>query len=269
MPTAIEIAEYRPIMDFFTRTVDQHFNLDAASPIKMLEIGCGPGALTTVIKKHYKDKITITAIDPSDTSIVTAKKETTEDIDFQVSGIFDWNNDVKYDLIFFSKSLHHCVPVDKAVQIAHSLMTDNGIIISEEVFPDDVNPASISWFFDRLDLIKKCGLVKHRHKHEGSHYDWEANLLNEKLSHEDRWIKFGHSDCATSAKVRNAIHAEFGESKVKFDRAIPFYFHFLVLAGLVDTDEGLSALKEFISQEERAIKEGAITALGGNYVIYK
>jgi hypothetical protein len=110
-------------------------------------------------------------------------------------------------------------------------MADKGIIISEEVFPDDLNPTSISWFFDRLDLVKKCGLVKRNKEHTGSHYDWEANLLNENLPHSQRWIKFGHSDCAASDKVRDAIHAEFGESKVKFTRTIPFYFHFLILAG--------------------------------------
>jgi trans-aconitate methyltransferase len=69
------------------------------------------GSFTNLLKENYGDKINITAIDPSPEVVDIAKKRTDQVIKFQAADIFDFKTEKKFDVVMFTKSLHHCLPV--------------------------------------------------------------------------------------------------------------------------------------------------------------
>jgi SAM-dependent methyltransferase len=74
---------------------------------------CSPGDFALILKDRYKDRIQVTAIEPADHDFKLAKEKSTgSDVDFQQSDIFKFESDSKFDLVIFTKSLHHCIPVD-------------------------------------------------------------------------------------------------------------------------------------------------------------
>lgn len=66
-----------------------------------------------ISKETFSDKINITAIDPSDDIEQAFKKSTGSDVQFLKEDIFTYKTDEKFDIVLFSKSLHHCNPVDQ------------------------------------------------------------------------------------------------------------------------------------------------------------
>ncbi|KAI8882980.1 S-adenosyl-L-methionine-dependent methyltransferase, partial [Backusella circina FSU 941] len=212
--------------------IDSHFgSIESSNPITFLEVGCGKGSFTNLLKENYGDKINITAIDPSPEVVAIAKQRTNQPIEFQATGIFDFKTNKKFDVVMFTKSLHHCLPVTKALEIANSLLNENGIIISEEVFGDVIDDATLAWFFDRWDLMTQAGLFYRDYAKDPCDFEWEERLLDTSKSHRERWELFSQADCSTSKSVSQAIYSVFGEKNVKFTPSIAFWFHFPIYAG--------------------------------------
>lgn len=76
---------------------------------------CSPGDFSLIFKDKFKDKVQITAIDPSDDIEQAKAKANGNDVDFQRSDIFKFTSNVKFDLVLFTKSLHHCIPIDQVI----------------------------------------------------------------------------------------------------------------------------------------------------------
>lgn len=101
--------------------------------IKCLEVGCGytkwqqsthrvfitaslmhrPGYFAELLKEVYQDKIKITAIDPSECAISAAKSKASGNVDFRQATITDLGAEQLYDVILFSKSLHHVASLEE------------------------------------------------------------------------------------------------------------------------------------------------------------
>ena len=72
-----------------------------------------PGDFALISKETFNGKINITAIDPSDDIEQAFKKSIGSDVQFLKEDIFTYKSDEKFDVVLFSKSLHHCNPVDQ------------------------------------------------------------------------------------------------------------------------------------------------------------
>jgi trans-aconitate methyltransferase len=66
-----------------------------------------------IFKDKLKERVDITAIDPSDDIEKAKAKSTGTDVQFERGDIFSFKTDQKFDLVMFTKSLHHCNPVNK------------------------------------------------------------------------------------------------------------------------------------------------------------
>ena len=67
--------------DVFFTQYDKHFNLDHDKDMNILEIGCGPGALTESLHRWYPNAI-ITAIDRDSNFIKFAQENITGNNDY-------------------------------------------------------------------------------------------------------------------------------------------------------------------------------------------
>ena len=67
-----------------------------------------------MLKQQYQERIDLTAIDPSEKDIEFASKHNV-DVKYIATTVLDMDveeNREKFDVVVFSKSLHHCDPLD-------------------------------------------------------------------------------------------------------------------------------------------------------------
>ncbi|KAI8335189.1 S-adenosyl-L-methionine-dependent methyltransferase [Chlamydoabsidia padenii] len=182
-------------------------NQPTGSPLRVLEVGCGTGEFAHLLKHHYKDKIEMTGIDPSERAIQTAQNK--PDITFINQPLLDWKADSQYELVFFTKSLHHCHSLEKTVQRAYDFLTEDGLLLVEELEPADINLATIKWFCDRADLLVAANLLN-----TCAH---PSAILDHTLSPQERWNTLiqARSHCHSGIMIKDTILSIFGKDKME------------------------------------------------------
>ncbi|KAI8976028.1 S-adenosyl-L-methionine-dependent methyltransferase [Pilobolus umbonatus] len=231
--TKLKTVQCAPFLTFLAGVVDATiFN---ESKLKVLEVGCGPGDFTVLLKEHYRDLISITAIDPNESDIKEARaKSEGTGISFEIADIFNFKSDTIYDIIIFTKSLHHCVPVDKAMDNAYRLLNDGGLLFAEEIDFDSPDDRSLQWFFDRIDLLYCAGAFAEAQPitETSNHRDkMIAKAFNKSLSIHDRWLNKHRHDLATMKSIKSTIEHHFGEGNVQFSYSAPFFYQMLTHFG--------------------------------------
>ncbi|KAI7882100.1 S-adenosyl-L-methionine-dependent methyltransferase [Mucor mucedo] len=194
----IKFEQNQPLLTYIEQLLEDKFSISSSDRVlKVIEIGCGSGDFTLILKDKFKDKVQVTAIDPSETDLAAAKEKNVDaSVDFQQSDIFKFSSTTRYDLVLFTKSLHHCIPVDQAVKNAYNLLSDDGIFLAEEIYLDRMQTKDTRWFFDRLDLLLKTecmtSLEEAAAKNQPSYKPMVAKLLNSSLPIEERWFRPHH-----------------------------------------------------------------------------
>lgn len=92
----------------------------------------------------------------------------------------------------FTKSLHHCIPVDQAVKNAYNLLSDDGIFFAEEIYVDKMNSKDIGWFYDRVDLLRSADCMKSVEEvlqHTSFNKNKLAQMMNPDLPLSERWFR--------------------------------------------------------------------------------
>ncbi|ORZ01784.1 S-adenosyl-L-methionine-dependent methyltransferase [Syncephalastrum racemosum] len=311
---------HAPFLNFFIGLLDsRHFSSEhSQGPVRILEVGCGSGEFSALVKAHYKERVDAVAIDPSD-AILSVNKDS--GVDYRRGTIEDIK-DEKFDVCLFSKSLHHCHPLEATLKKAFDVLNQNGICIAEEIDWKCVDDKSMAWFTDRLDLINSAKRIQaptvpstghyvhrekdlqhdhahthghdhshdhdhgHSHSHSHSHgighghghgdhhggHNPLQQLLDTSLPGIERWRKIAakiEPHMSNAQQITEALHKVFGEQNVKVAGAMPWFNSFLVEAGLEQSEIGLATLTTFMAQEDRAIQNGIINALGKNFVAEK
>ncbi|KAI8981870.1 S-adenosyl-L-methionine-dependent methyltransferase [Mycotypha africana] len=306
----LKVIQNEPFLKFVEDSLTETFYSKSNDKVvRLLEIGCGPGDFAILLKQKLGSKVEYHAIDPSDDIEQAKAKASTIGVDIQFSKtlIFDFKSEFKFDIVMFTKSLHHCNPIEKAVKIAYDLLNSGGILIAEEIRLEYVNEFSASWFFDRLDLLRAAGLftpADERMKTIGHASKMFTRMLDQSLPAMERWFRphghhhevhdHSHSDChehhhpegehnhkhkqplhrddpegiATSDEVTTVIRKQFGEDATK-TMLVSCFRMFFVFVGLKNTEAGQAVLKELMKQEERDIAAKRLVPFGLNIVAYK
>ncbi|CAO3653996.1 unnamed protein product [Cunninghamella echinulata] len=309
---SIKFIQHKKFLASITEIIDSKFlSAENDKVVRVLDIGCGPGDFATLLKNHYKEKIDLVGIDPSEKDIKEAKTKTTE-VSFYQNGIVDWylehKNEAKFDLVLFTKSLHHCDDLEKSIQSAYDSLSDNGLLFADEMNLHNLDKETIYWFMERLDLIKASGRLgsqeksnhdhghdhQHGHQHHNHSHDnhnhnhnqehghghghghghdsnnFRNKILDETLDPFERFNEFkNHPHIHKPDAVINAFKSIFGAERVKFTNNTPFIYYILIPFGLEDSEAGKNILNQFLIQEERAIANGTIKASGFNVIIEK
>lgn len=189
----IRFVQSEPFLKTLETLLEKNFSLSKNDRVlNVIEIGCGPGDFALIFKDKFKERVQVTAIDPSDDIEKAQAKSTGNDVKFERSDIFKFTSDVKYDLVMFTKSLHHCIPVDQAVKNAYNLLSDDGVFFAEEIYVDKMNAKEITWFFDRVDLLRSAECMKTVEevlKTTSFNKNKLAQMMNPDLPISERWFR--------------------------------------------------------------------------------
>jgi ubiquinone/menaquinone biosynthesis C-methylase UbiE len=212
---------------------------------KILEAGCGEGD----IAYHLQAKgavITAVDIDAEVVPLAIEKGVRVLNMDFlSVKG--------EFDIILFTRSLHHMTDVNTAMQHATCLLKKKGVIILEEFDYTNMDVITAEWFYKSLAQLKKDNLLK-------TEINIPDNPIEQwKESHDHDPALFSGSDMAKAVKLNF--------SRVKVTRG-PYLFRYM--EDLVIQNQDTEKLIEQIYQNEKELIEiGKILPLGIRVVAFK
>lgn len=198
---------------------------------RILEVGCGDGALAALLQA---DGLQITAIDSDSEAVEAARIAGVE------ARLIDWPVPMEreFDAILFTRSLHHIDELDRAVAAARHALRPGGRIIVEDFRAEGGSAVSASWFSDVARALIAEGAL-------------ETSLedLLEKLAPADHDL---HASSAI-AEALNRFDTVAGDAA--------YYFRYLE-PHLRQPEKA----KELLDQELTLIRAGAIHALGKRFV---
>jgi SAM-dependent methyltransferase len=214
---------------------------------RILEVGCGTGELAAHLKHHG---FRITAIDTDEESIQAARLL---GVDARAA---EWPNftDGPFDVVLFTRSLHHIHPLRDAVKSAAECLRADGRIIVEDFAYESTDEQTLRWFASTVRIVAASGLLIEPD-------DLVDEILRKRASLAAWRVNHGH-DLNSAAQIAATLNTMFGSVIVE---NTAYYFRYLLKAlGHSDRRDALGeALAE---QETELISHGAISPLGRRFV---
>lgn len=144
----MELKTYDKFPPFFSFVIDNKFrnifeNMDknvkimgVSNAMKVLEIGCGSGYVTSFLSKAVGTEGSVISVDIQEKMIEKAKRKRgyLKNVDFRVSNASDVNSiaDGEIDLAFLYYSFHEIDKKDEAVKELYRVLKHNGILSIKE-----------------------------------------------------------------------------------------------------------------------------------------
>ncbi|MFD9941758.1 class I SAM-dependent methyltransferase [Nonomuraea sp. NPDC059023] len=164
-----------------------------AAPARVLDAGCGDGALAGALIARGHD---VTAID-LDPSAALAAGVPAKRADLTLY------EDDPFDVIVLSLSLHHMHPLGAALDRAAALLKPGGLLVVDEFAWDWADEAAATWFYDAGTLLGRF---------DGPERDPVT-----------RWRE-AHVDHSPAGDMLDAIAARF---EIRRTRRVPYLFRYL------------------------------------------
>jgi SAM-dependent methyltransferase len=215
---------------------------------RILEVGCGKGELAACLSRHSHD---VVAIDIEPESVAAARRV---GVDSRVAKWPDFD-DGRFDVVLFTRSLHHIHPLDRAVRHAANTLRDNGRIIIEDFAHESADEKTLRWFVSTVRLLEATGLL-------AANDEFLQKVLS-KTETLKAWRQNHEHELHTAAEI-NAQLEKTSSPVIREDAAC--YFRYAANA-VTRTKERNSILQAFAEQEQTMSAEGSIVALGRRFVI--
>jgi SAM-dependent methyltransferase len=132
------------------RYVRAHIPADAK---RLLEVGCGNGVLAARLQQQG---LQVTAVDISRDAVREAGMRGVR----AVEADFLLYEDVPFDVVLFSRVLHHLDSLRAAVDRAADLLRPGGIVIAEEHAIERMDLETARWFYELVWLLEAAEIVR-------------------------------------------------------------------------------------------------------------
>src|SRR4051812_11781452 len=120
-------------------------------PARVLEAGCGRGALAVALQDlGYK----VTGVDRNAEMAAAARERGVHVIEADIHDVSG-----EYDVVLFTRSLHHAESLDDMLAHAATLLAPDGQIIIEEFAWERVDEAAAHFLYDNRAMLVATGLL--------------------------------------------------------------------------------------------------------------
>lgn len=125
-------------------------------PATVLEVGCGRGDLARrLLERGYR-------VTPLDHSLQAVAEAAADGLEVVHAGFLSHEGG-PYDVVLFTRSLHHISPLEQAVDRAARLVAPGGLVVGDEFARERVDRETAAWYFDTRDLVIELGLLPEDH----------------------------------------------------------------------------------------------------------
>jgi len=220
-----------------------------SAPARLLEIGCGNGELARRLQVLGHQ---IIGIDSSPEAVREARQL---GVDVRIA---QWPEfDAKpFDAILFTRSLHHIHHLDEAIVKAASLLKPSGRIIVEDFAFDEIDRATVEWFYGILALLNNCGKLILNDK------DSFGKALLRGNGDFEIWHRDHDHDLHSAVKMFSALKNNFNPLA---ETSAPYVYRYLHLL-LEDDETGYAIASQVFDLEKRLAQTGAIKLIGRRFV---
>ncbi|TQV76067.1 class I SAM-dependent methyltransferase [Exilibacterium tricleocarpae] len=175
-----------------TRETVRFITDHAHNRARVLEVGCGSGEVAEALKTRGHQ---VVAIDTDAAAVARARQR---GVDARVA---HWPQFIEnpFDVIVFTRSLHHIQPLAAALDEAAKLLAPGGAVMVEDFAFDELKPAFAGWFYELLALLEASAALPYP----------DTALREELLA-----VQRGHSlhrdhHLHTATTLRDALSARF------------------------------------------------------------
>jgi SAM-dependent methyltransferase len=282
--------------------------LFASSPsISLLEVGCGTGALASLLQQKYKDKIKYKAIDPNPEVIAKAKQRGVEGA--EACKLEDLNDRELFDVVLFTLSFHHLPSQKEAAETAFRLLKPGGLFIADELGRNLMDLPTATFLYPKMDALEDAGKfptpaswwhLAPEGKKQDFWFRWTSKFMHERpkdgshAHHEAHGHSHGHDHAHAHAHAHAQGHAHGQSDAHKYGMGPHHYlptttemetdiraffpnleitrnahFYRLVCQRFDNTNEGEDIVRQFKKEEDEAIARKEITPIGIRYFAKK
>jgi SAM-dependent methyltransferase len=214
------------------------------APVRVLEVGCGDGAVAHGLAAAGYD---VTGVDEADF------------LHYESSGVFD--------ALLFTRSLHHMSPVGTALGKAHAILASGGLIVAEELAYDRVNIQTARWLYDLESVLIAAALFAAAPGGAADESGPDAISTPAAATEGNplgrwRWEHAAEPPLATGHAILAAARERFELTVVE---EAPYLYRYLC-ERLEPTERGLRIGRRTLELESRLIRERDIAAAGLRFV---
>jgi SAM-dependent methyltransferase len=218
-------------------------------PALVLEVGCGDGVLAKLL---IDAGFSVTAIDKNKEAIEKSGKNGIPAIEVD---FLEYAPNIAFDVVLFSRSLHHIETPPNAVKHACTMLKDNGMILLEDFCAELMDQASALWFFGLKSVLAANGKPQKGYGPKLDDGQVPANPVDVWYAHH-----FGKHSLSDSAQMRRAIECCL---QIAEEHHVPYLYRYFL--DDVEPRQG----EQILRWEQALCDAGALLPLGLRIVAHK
>jgi SAM-dependent methyltransferase len=222
----------------------------AFRPARILEVGCGNGAVAAHLKSNGHEVI---AIDSDSKAIARAREQ---GVDARVASWPDFDAP-SFDMVLFTRSLHHIKPLPESITRAKQVLRSGGRVLVEDFAFEEMDTRCHDWLYSHLARLDAAGLL--RRPGDGL----AEKLLEHHGSHDASYYERDH-DLHTAPAMLACLREHFS----RVDEMTTPYLYRYVCAILEDTARGYAEAAEILELEKRFAQTQDVPLIGRRFVPY-
>ncbi len=155
-----------------------------APPARLLEVGCGRGALAAELGRLGWQ---VTGVDPDEESVAVARGRGVDVLPVRLADL----DRTGFDAVLFTRSLHHVADLDATLADAAGRLRPGGRVVLEEFARERVDDAGAAFLYDAVAVLGAAGIADAHPGHESheghgghSHEGHEEPVVEDPL---ERW----------------------------------------------------------------------------------
>lgn len=220
-----------------------------AAPARLLEVGCGDGWIAAALAALGYE---VTALDEAPAPAPGVAPEGVAWIASDFLFFEGAPDGAPFDVILFSRSLHHIAPLDRALDHAASLLAPGGLLVAEEFAVERVNHPTARWWYDLEAVLVAASIL--------SPPDPVLAAVRNPLG---RWRQEHAADppLATGHAMLAGVRERFETGPAE---EAPYLYRAVAARAAPDHDPGVAdrVVRQVHEVEERLIRERDIAAAG-------
>lgn len=219
------------------------------SSARILEVGCGEGHVAAALVGAGHQ---VVAIDANEAAVTAARYK---GVDARVGEFPNCDpavdTDGPFDIVLFTRSLHHIHQLDAACEAAFSMLAPGGSVLVEDWSWNIIDERTAAWAYGLMGVGRAAGIVP-------------SDLWQESNDPLTAWLSEHRDHVHEVATMRDAIQKCTTSSSHSFaldEEAAPYFYRYFATY-TSEKDSGTQITESVLAAERQMLQTRAMAPLG-------